>query len=95
MRSQNPVLCPVPKQFQSLLYIVALKDVEILNDELVLLGPPYSQSVLLGVLLRAFLVQGAHVQQVVHLLVVDLQKRDEDGVVLGGVFGFELFHLSE
>ena len=82
MRSQDLVLGSKFKELEGLLRRLALEDVEVLDHELVLLGPSYSQPLLIFVegsgLRLSESCEPAHaawIQKIEYLLVVDLQKR--------------------
>jgi len=82
MRSQDLVLGSKFEELEGLLRRLALEDVEVLDDELVLLGPSYSQPLLIFVEGRVLCpsessepTYAAWVQKIEYFLVVDLQER--------------------
>ena len=92
MSSQDLVLGSKFEELQGLLRRLALEDVEVLDNELVLLGPSYSQPLLIFVEGRLRLSESseptdaARVQKIEYFLVVDLQKRGKYTDMLGSLF---------
>ena len=93
MSSQDLVLGSKFEELQGLLRRLALEDVEVLDNELVLLGPSYSQPLLIfveGSRLRlsesSEPTDAARVQKIEYFLVVDLQKRGKYTDMLGSLF---------